>query len=190
MYSCLGNRRIHGNIIVGEEHMSDTGNAFYWFDWQAISAAGHRAYGKYVFCHLLLYYSSSRGGDWGSRFISDGDFLPSQQLSVPSDGSETQTKVLSAVSDARDHCYVVAVHSMGEPTLDEVDKALRKDEVRGYLGMTSCNGSFEQLIQLSHKMNLVPACNVRHGTFEKEDGFSYLSDAELTQMGYREIAQA
>lgn len=163
----------------------------FWFNWQDISDSGDRMYGRYVYKHLLPYFSPARHDLYstGLCYFFDGHFLPERNVKIPHSGPE-QARVLEQVRrTGADLFYVVAIYKRGgRVSFEEVDKALRKEGVRGYTGMTSCPKlNFRKFDVLTGKMMLPYAFAIRAGGVIEKESFTYASDKELQSMGFRTL---
>ena len=148
-------------------------------------------YGRYVYKHLLPYFSPARHDLYstGLCYFFDGHFLPERNVKIPHSGPE-QARVLEQVRrTGADLFYVVAIYKRGgRVSFEEVDKALRKEGVRGYTGMTSCPKlNFRKFDVLTGKMMLPYAFAIRAGGVIEKESFTYASDKELQSMGFRTL---
>lgn len=163
-------------------------SVLFWFNWQEISGSGHSTYGRYVYKHLLPYFSPMRNDfPTGLCLFYDGDFLPERTVKIPHSGPEQARVLEQVVRTGADLLYVVAIYNQsGQINFAEIDKALRKEGTRGYVGMTSCSKlNFEEFDVLTGEMMLPYAFAILAGGCIEKESFAFLSDEELRSMGFK-----
>ena len=159
--------------------------AFFWFNSQQISDAGHGTYGTYAYRHLLPALAPPRrGADHFAYF--DGDFLPQVQFDIPHQPGEEP--VAARARPLGSLAYVIAVFAYQSPApFRDVDAALRANRVTGYLGLTTKPAMpVQEFINLTRVMSL-PVAMKQEGPTLRIVSFAFLSEPELKKLGYQPL---
>lgn len=160
--------------------------AFFWFNSREISDAGHSFYGAYAYQHLLPQVAPTRqtsGAVWIAML--DGDCLTELPGRLAEVFRPTDRALLDRAAEIGPSlCYVIAVISTGARDWTDVDLALRKAKLTGYLGMTQLAEHDRQLFQgVCRTMALPVSLRIDNGTL-KRISFEFISDDELQKMGF------
>lgn len=157
--------------------------ALYWFDSRKISDAGHAFYGTYVYERLLPEFGPVKRRDGKSYAFSDGDYLPTGPVVVPTAGA-AEVKVLESAVALGGIAYVVAVYGYEGGPFADIDQALTTGRTIGYIGMTTWPGaSLDEYLSLRAKLSLPVAFKLEGALFRHAD-FALLDDKRLAAMGF------
>jgi hypothetical protein len=158
---------------------------FFWFNWEEISKSGHPAYGRYVYKHLLPYFSpQNQEVEPGYYYFLDGDFISDGPVHIPSQGIEERQCLEKLSQIGTERCYVVAVYGMGLIDFSKINQALRDSNIIGYIGMTTCPPiGFEKFYNFTGQMALVPAVSINGQLLERQS-FEFLNENQLREMGF------
>lgn len=175
-----------------QEQRRDPGSSgvLFWFNWQEISDAGHRLYGRYVYQHVLpLFAPSPLELPYGLYFFFDGDCLPRESVEIPFQGLEESLCLRAVKGRGVENCYVVAVYGKGGIDFAEIHRELGGSGMVGYVGKTSCPGmSLEAFESLVRKMGL-PFAFALQGALFKKSSFAFVGDEQLRVWGFEPVDQ-
>lgn len=162
------------------------GAALYWFDSRKISDAGHSFYGAYVYERLLLEFAPGKRGGGKSYVFSDGDYLPTSPVTVPTQGA-AEAKVLESALALGSIAYIVAVYGYEGGPFADVDQVLKGGGTTGYLGMTTWpEASLDKYLSLRQRLSLPVAFKLEGARFRHAD-FAFLDDKSLKAMGFEPV---
>jgi hypothetical protein len=171
----------------GKSRTSETpGAALYWFDLRKISDAGHAFYGAYVYEQLLPEFAPSKQRGGRNYAFSDGDYLPTGPVTVPTQGA-AEAKVLESALALGSSAYVVAVYGYEGGPFADLDRVLKSGGTTGYLGMTTWpEASLEEYLSLRRRLSLPVAFKLEGVRFRRAD-FAFLGDQRLRAMGFEPV---
>lgn len=175
------------SVASGEKGTSQTpGAAFYWFDSRKISDAGHAFYGAYVYERLLPEFAPGKQRSGKSYAFSDGDYLPTSPVTVPTQGA-AEAKVLESALALGGIAYVVAIYGYEGGPFADVDRVLKGGSTTGYLGMTTWpEASLDEYLSLRGRLSLPVAFKLEGARFRRAD-FAFLGDQQLKAMGFEPV---
>jgi len=166
------------------DHRTEEGGLF-WFDSKAITAAGNKSFGAYIYRLLVPHFSPrSQHSDKVWFQFCDGKCVPQGSISIPHSGADEAAVLARVDKVGRKHCFVAAVFGCGTRAFDAIDTELGASGIVGYLGRTSLRGYDKGKYNLlCGRLSLTSAFRI-DGARLKKVSFDYMTDRELRKAGF------